>query len=120
MEWLCDPLGKLRLNIDFFFPGTDSTKYRCTFNDIADTFQSYADRDDISDWINVNVNVHERNIVRAYGSDYRNGGFLMWLLTAQKKNNDLGRTIQTANDAYAAARISVGSEKFQLNLSGDF
>ena len=120
MEWLCDPLGKLRLNIDFFFPGTDRAKYACTFNDIADTFESYADRDDISDWINVNVNVHERNIVRAYGSDYRNGGFLMWLFTAQKKNNDLGRTIQTANDAYAAARISVGTEKFGLSINGGF
>src|SRR3989344_4980408 len=120
MEWLCDPLGKLRLNIDFFFPGTDRAKYACTFNDIADTFESYADRDDISDWINVNVNVRERNIVRAYGSDYRNGGFLMWLFTAQKKNNDLGRTLQTANDAYAAARISVGTEKFGLNLNAGF
>jgi len=120
MEWLCDPLGKLRLSIDFFFPGTDRAKYRCTFNDIADTLESYADRDDISDWINVNVNVHERNIVRAYGSDYRNGGFLMWLFTAQKKNNDLGRTIQTANDAYAAARISVGTEKFGLTLNSGF
>ena len=89
MEWLCDPLGKLRLNIDFFFPGTDRAKYACTFNDIADTFESYADRDDISDWINVNVNVRERNIVRAYGSDYRNGGFLMWLFTAQKKKQRL-------------------------------
>lgn len=120
MEWLCDPLGKLRLNIDFFFPGTDRAKYACTFNDIADTFESYSDRDDLSDWISININTHERNIVRAYGSDYRNGGFLMWLFTAQKKNNDLGRTIQTANDAYAAARISVGSEKFNLNLSGGF
>ena len=120
MEWLCDPLGKLRLNIDFFFPGTDRAKYACTFNDIADTFESYADRDDLSDWININVNVRERNIVRAYGSDYRNGGFLMWLFTAQKKNNDLGRTIQTANDAYAAARISVGTEKFHLNLNSGF
>ena len=120
MEWLCDPLGKLRLNIDFFFPGTDRAKYACTFNDIADTFGSYAGREDIDDWINVNVNVRERNIVRAYGSDYRNGGFLMWLFTAQKKNNDLGRTIQTANDAYAAARISVGTEKFGLTLNSGF
>lgn len=120
MEWLCDPLGKLRLNIDFFFPGTDRAKYKCTFNDIADNFENIANRDDLSDWINVNVNVHERNIVRAYGSDYRNGGFLMWLFTAQKKNNDLGRTIQTANDAYAAARISVGTEKFGLNLNSGF
>src|SRR3989338_9069051 len=85
MEWLCDPLGKLRLNIDFFFPGTYRAKYACTFNDIADTFESYAGRDDISDWINVNVNVHERNIVRAYGSDYRNGGVLMWLFTPPEK-----------------------------------
>ena len=120
MEWLCDPLGKLRLNIDFFFPGTDRAKYACTFNDIADTFESYADRDDLSDWINVNVNVRERNIVRAYGSDYRNGGCLMWLFTAQNKNNDLGRTLQTANDAYAAARISVGTEKFRLNYDRGF
>ena len=116
MEWLCDPLGKLRLNIDFFFQARTG-KYACTFNDIADTFESYSDRDDLSDWINVNINVRERNIVRAYGSDYRNGGFLMWLFTAQKKNNDLVRTIQTANDAYAAARISVGSEKFHLSYN---
>lgn len=120
MEWLCDPLGKLRLNIDFFFPGTDRAKYACTFNDIADTFESYSDRDDLSDWISININTHERNIVRAYGSDYRNGGFLMWLFTAQKKNNDLGRTIQTANDAYAAARISVGTEKFRLSYDSGF
>jgi len=120
MEWLCDPLGKLRLNIDFFFPGTDRAKYACTFNDIADTFESYANRDDISDWINVNVNVRERNIVRAYGSDYRNGGFLMWLFTAQKKNNDLGRTLQTADDVYAAVNARVGIEGFQLNLYKGF
>ncbi|HLD34576.1 MAG TPA: hypothetical protein VJB62_01795, partial [Patescibacteria group bacterium] len=120
MEWLCDPLGKLRINLDFFFPGTDRAKYRCTFNDIADTFESYADRDDISDWIDVNVNVHERNIVRAYGSDYRNGGFLMWLFTAQKKNNDLGRTLQTADDVYAAVNARVGIEGFQLNLYKGF
>ena len=44
----------------------------------------------------------------------------MWLFTAQKKNNDLGRTIQTANDAYAAARISVGTEKFGLSINGGF
>lgn len=44
----------------------------------------------------------------------------MWLFTAQKKNNDLGRTIQTANDAYTAARISVGSEKFGLTLNSGF
>jgi len=120
IEWLCDPLGKLRIDLDFFLPGTDRAKYRCTFNDIAATFESLAGREDISDWININVNVRKRNIVRAYGSDYRNGGFLMWLFTAQKKNNDLGRTIQTANDAYTAARISVGSEKFGLTLNSGF
>ena len=120
MEWLCDPLGKLRINLDFFFPGTDRAKYRCTFNDIADTFESYANRDDISDWIDVNVNVRERNIVRLYGSDYRNGGFLMWLFTAQKKNNDLGRTLQTADDVYAAVNARVGIEGFQLNLYKGF
>ena len=37
-----------------------------------------------------------------------------------EKNNDLGRTIQTANDAYAAARISVGSEKFHLSYNRGF
>ena len=120
MEWLCDPLGKLRINLDFFFPGTDRAKYRCTFNDIADTFESYADRDDISDWISVNVNVRERNIVRLYGSDYRNGGFLMWLFTAQKKNNDLGRTLQTADDVYAAVNARVGIEGFQLDIYKGF
>jgi len=120
MEWLCDPLGKLRINLDFFFPGTDRAKYRCTFNDIADTFESYANRDDISDWINVNVNVRERNIVRLYGSDYRNGGFLMWLFTAQKKNNDLGRTLQTADDVYAAVNARVGMEGFQLDIYKGF
>src|SRR3989344_5935805 len=120
MEWLCDPLGKLRINLDFFFPGTDRAKYRCTCNDIADTFESYANRDDISDWIDVNVNVRERNIVRLYGSDYRNGGFLMWLFTAQKKNNDLGRTLQTADDVYAAVNARVGIEGFQLNLYKGF
>src|SRR3989338_5600046 len=120
MEWLCDPLGKLRINLDFFFPGTDRAKYRCTFNDIAGTFESYADRDDISDWISVNANVRERNIVRLYGSDYRNGGFLMWLFTAQKKNNDLGRTLQTADDVYAAVNARVGIEGFQLNLYKGF
>ena len=120
MEWLCDPLGKLRINLDFFFPGTDRAKYRCTFNDIAGTFESYADRDDISDWISVNANVRERNIVRLYGSDYRNGGFLMWLFTAQKKNNDLGRTLQTADDVYAAVNARVGIEGFQLDIYKGF
>src|SRR3989344_1406711 len=109
IEWLCDPLGKLRIDLDFFLPGTDRAKYRCTFNDIAGNFKGIAGRKDLSDWIDINVNTREQNIVRLYGSDYRYGGLLMWLFTAQKKNNDLGRTIQTASDAFAAARISVGT-----------
>ena len=120
MEWLCDPLGKLRLDLNFFFPGTDRAKYRCTFNDIAGNFKNIAGRKDLSDWADFNVNVHQQNIVRLYGYDYRHGGFLMWLTTAQKKNNDLGRTIQTANDAYAAASIRIGTNKFSLLSAGGF
>ena len=37
-----------------------------------------------------------------------------------KEKQDLARTIQTANDAYAAARISVGSEKFHLSYTRGF
>ncbi len=120
MEWLCDPLGKLRINLDFFFPGTDRAKYRCTFNDIAGNFKNIAGRKDLSDWIDINVNVHQQNIVRLYGSDYRHGGLLMWLTTASWKNNDLGRTLQVSSDAYTAARVSVGFGKFQLFKNGGF
>ncbi len=120
MEWLCDPLGKLRISLDFFLPGTDRVKYACTFNDIVDTFESYADRDDLSDWISTNVNIRERNIVRLHGSDYRNGGFLMWLATADWKNNDVGRTIQLASDAYAAASVNVSYKGFQLRMNQGF
>jgi len=120
IEWLCDPLGKLRIDLDFFLPGTDRAKYRCTFNDIAGSFKGIAGRKDLSDWIDINVNMHEQNIVRLYGSDYRYGGLLMWLFTAQKKNNDLGRTIQTASDAFTAARVSVNFGKFNLFKNGGF
>ena len=120
MEWLCDPLGKLRIDLDFFLPGTDRAKYRCTFNDVAGNFKDIAGRKDLSDWIDINVNMHEQNIVRLYGSDYRQGGLLMWLFTAQKKNNDLGRTIQTASDAFTAARVSVNFGKFNLFKNGGF
>jgi len=120
MEWLCDPLGKLRIDLDFFLPGTDRAKYRCTFNDVAGNFKDIAGRKDLSDWIDINVNMHEQNIVRLYGSDYRQGGLLMWLFTAQKKNNDMGRTIQTASDAFTAARVSVNFGKFNLFKNGGF
>lgn len=120
MNWLCDPLSKLHINLDFFFPGTNRNKYNCTFNDIADNFRNIAGRRDISDWIDVNVNVHEKNIVNEFGNDYRNGGFLMWLMTTQEKNNTLGRTLQMADDVYAAAALSVGTEKFNLDLNVGF
>lgn len=120
MQWLCNPLSKLHINLDFFFPGTNRSKYNCTFNDIANNFRNIAGRRDISDWIDVNINVHQKNIVTEFGNDYRNGGFLMWLMTTQKKNNDLGRTLQMANDAYAAARLNVGTEKFNLDLNAGF
>jgi len=120
MEWLCDPLGKLRINLDFFFPGTDRAKYKCTFNDIAGNFKNIAGRKDLSDWVDVNVNVHQQNIVRLYGSDYRYGGFLMWMTTAGWKNNDLGRTIQLADNAYAAASASVSLGRFTLFNNGGF
>lgn len=120
MEWLCDSLPKLYINLDFFFPGTDRAKYRCTFNDIAGSFKNVAGRKDLSDWIDVNVNVHQQNIVRLYGSDYRHGGLLMWLTTAGWKDNDLGRTLQVSSDAYIAARVSVGFGKFQLFKNGGF
>ena len=120
MEWLCDPLGKLRINLDFFFPGTDRAKYKCTFNDIAGNFKNIAGRKDLSDWVDVNVNVHQQNIVRLYGSDYRHGGFLMWMTTAGWKNNDLGRTIQLADNAYAAASARVSLGRFTLFNNGGF
>lgn len=120
IEWLCDPLGKLRIDLNFFFPGTDRAKYRCTFNDIAGSFKNIPGRKDLSDWVDFNVNIRQQNIIRLYGSDYRHGGFLMWLTTAQKKNNDIGRTIEAANSAYTAAGWSVGTQRFQLANSGGF
>ena len=120
MEWLCDSLGKLRIDLDFFLPGTDRAKYRCTFNDIADNFKGISGRKDLSDWVDINVNVRQQNIVRLYGYDYRNGGLLMWLKTAGWKNNDLGRTLQVSSDAYIGARMSVGFGRFQLFKNGGF
>ncbi|RJQ32908.1 hypothetical protein C4572_00350 [Candidatus Parcubacteria bacterium] len=120
MEWLCQPLGKLNINLDFFFPGTDRTKYECTFNDVADNFENIANRDDLSDWISLNVDTHKQNIVRVFGRDYRNGGLLMWLNSSNKKNNDLGRTLQVASDAYMGVSMRVGNEKFGLGLNQGF
>lgn len=120
MEWLCDSLGKLRIDLDFFLPGTNRAKYRCTFNDIAGSFKGIAGRKDLSDWIDVNVGIHQQNIVRLYGYDYRNGGLLMWLTTAGWKNNDLGRTLQVSSDAYIGARMSVSFGKFNLFKNGGF
>ena len=74
----------------------------------------------MSDWVDVNVNVHQQNIVRLYGSDYRHGGFLMWMTTAGWKNNDLGRTIQLADNAYAAASARVSLGRFTLFNNGGF
>lgn len=120
LEWLCEPIGPLRIKMDFFFPGTDRAKYRCTFNDIVDNFQNMADRDDISDWLDIDVNIRQNNIVREYGNDFRNGGFLMWLMSTKPKNNDVGRVVQAADNAYAAARVSVEMGGFQLKLNSGF
>ena len=100
MNWLCDSL-KFRLDLAFFLPGTSKSKYACTYEDIVENFQNMADRD-LGDWINVNVSVNQQNIVRRFGDDFRNGGFLMWLNTSLPRNNTTGR-ILTAWDEVAMA-----------------
>ena len=119
MNWLCDPLGKLRIDIDFFFPGTSKSKYACTFEDISESFKSMARRD-ISGWIDVNVNINQQNIVRRFGDDFRNGGFLMWLATADPKNNSIGRYQTARDDIYNRAHENVEKEKFGLSINGGF
>ena len=119
MNWLCDPLGKLRIDIDFFFPGTSKSKYACTFEDISESFKSMARRD-ISGWIDVNVNINQQNIVRRFGDDFRNGGFLVWLATADPKNNSIGRYQTARDDIYNRAHENVEKEKFGLSINGGF
>lgn len=120
LNWLCEDLPKLNINIDFFFPGTIRTKYKCTFDDIVDNFSNIAGRDDLDDWLSVNVNTHETNVVTEFGNDFRNGGFLMWFLTADEKNNSLGKTLQLTQDITMAANASVQMGQFNLQLNSGF
>src|SRR3989338_3706487 len=119
-EWLCDPLGKLKIDLNFLFPGTDRVRYECTFNDITANFKNIAGREDLDDWVDFNVSVGQENIVRNFSSDYRNGGFLMWLTTADWKNNDMGRTLQVVDDAFIAASAKISMGSFQLELGQGF
>lgn len=120
MNWLCDSLGKFRFDLAFFLPGTSRSQYACTFEDIANNFKDTASRDSLGDWIDVNVNVSQQNIVRRFGDDFRNGGFWMWLATADPKNNQLGRTLTTANSVYAVSEQAKNRERFGLSINGGF
>ena len=119
-EWLCSPLGKLKIDLNFLFPGTDRVKYGCTFNDITGNFRDIAGRTDLDDWVDFNVDVGEDNIVKNFSSDYRNGGFLMWLTTADWKNNDVGATLRVVDDAFIAASAKISLGAFQLDLGQGF
>jgi len=119
-EWLCSPLGKLKIDLNFLFPGTDRVKYGCTFNDITGNFRDIAGRTDLDDWVDFNVSVAENDIVKNFSSDYRNGGFLMWLTTADWKNNDVGATLRVVDDAFIAASAKISLGAFQLDLGQGF
>src|SRR3989344_992106 len=119
-EWLCSPLGKLKIDLNFLFPGTDRVNYGCTFNDIAGNFKDIAGRRDLDDWVDFNVSVAENDIVKNFSSDYRNGGFLMWLTTADWKNNDVGATLRLVDDAFIAASAKISLGAFQLDLGQGF
>ena len=108
---------KLHINIDFFSPAPTAPNTPAPSTTLQTPLKSYGDRDDLSDWVNVNVNVHEKNIVKVHGRRFQKWRVLDVAVCRHKKNNDMGRTIQLADDVYAAARISVGSEKFGLNLN---
>jgi len=118
MNWLCDSL-KFRFDLDFFLPGTSKSKYACTYEDIVENFQNLADRD-LGDWIDVNVSVNEQNIVRRFGDDFRNGGFLMWLNTSLPRNNTTGRILTAWDEVAMASEQAKEKERFGLSINGGF
>ena len=118
MNWLCDSL-EFRLDLAFFLPGTSKSKYACTYEDIVENFQNMADRD-LGDWINANVSVNQQNIVRRFGDDFRNGGFLMWLNTSLPKNNTTGRILTAWDEVAMASEKAKEKEKFGLSINGGF
>lgn len=118
MNWLCDSL-KFRFDLAFFLPGTSRSKYACTYEDIVENFQNMADRD-LGDWIDVNVSVNQQNIVRRFGDDFRNGGFLMWLNTSLPRNNTTGRLLTAWDEVAIASEKAKEKEKFGLSINGGF
>jgi len=118
MNWLCDSL-KFRFDLDFFLPGTSRSKYACTYEDIVENFSSLADRD-LGDWIDVNVSVNQQNVVRRFGDDFRNGGFLMWLNTSLPRNNTTGRILTAWDEVAMASEQAKEKERFGLSINGGF
>ncbi|KKT20814.1 MAG: hypothetical protein UW04_C0020G0005 [Parcubacteria group bacterium GW2011_GWB1_43_8] len=118
MNWLCDSL-KFRFDLDFFLPGTSKSKYACTYEDIVENFSNMADRD-LGDWIDVNVSVNEQNVVRRFGDDFRNGGFLMWLNTSLPRNNTTGRILTAWDEVAMASEQAKERERFGLSINGGF
>ncbi|KKR39432.1 MAG: hypothetical protein UU18_C0013G0002 [Parcubacteria group bacterium GW2011_GWB2_40_8] len=119
LEWLCDPFGKFSFSLDLFLPGTSKTKYRCTFEDVVDKFEEGLGRS-FSDWIDIDININQENIVREYGSDFRNGGWGMWLFTSNPKNNKAGAFGMAYNDAIKEAQKGREQEKFGAQLGRGF
>lgn len=120
MNWLCDSLGKFRFDLTFFLPGTSRSEYACTFEDIANNFKDIASRDELGDWVDVNVDVNQQNIVRRFGDDFRNGGFWMWLATPLPKNNQTGRIMTGWEKAAIASEEAKERGKFGLSINGGF
>lgn len=119
LEFLCEPLGKFVFDINFFFPGTSRSKYNCTFSDIADNFKEMADRG-LGDWVDINVNITQENIVREYNKDFRSGGWAMWLASADPKNNPYGRLLTAADDVYSRSGEKKEEERQQVQTGRGF
>ncbi|MDP3902238.1 MAG: hypothetical protein Q8Q21_01455 [bacterium] len=113
LYWLCDPWGKLNFELDLFLPGTSESRYKCTFEDVMEAFQDIPD-------INIDIDINQENIVREYGSDFRNGGWGMWLFTSNPKNNKAGAFGMAYNDAMKEAHRGQEQEKFGAQLGRGF
>ena len=113
LYWLCDPYGDLNFDLDLFLPGTSESRYKCTFEDVMEAFQDIPD-------LNIDIDINQENIVREYGSDFRNGGWGMWLFTSNPKNNKAGAFGMAYNDAMKEAHRGQEQEKFGAQLGRGF
>lgn len=114
LEFLCEPLGELNLDLSFFFPGTSRSKYNCTFSDIVENFKNMGIK------FNVNVNITQENIVREYQKDFRSGGWPMWLAMARPENNPDGRLLQATEEVWSMSEEKKEEERQTIQTGRGF